>query len=211
MSSVREYRFMRAEEWSPNLLLGELMDAAENRVEPGFKPYLVTQDGDRITGDLLRGEVLTKFKRAISNREVGPVFRIRDTRDVQFAARAVQAFSDADTTNGNAKADTLWNWIQTEFGAWAPRYAGAYVCKLYSQHRFGNALDVFFDTLAHQDIVASRVIALREYLHPYHVISQRRIWDPVRGWHEYDGDFHGHLHVDFDPNFPTSWPCGVRA
>lgn len=208
---MREYRVKQREDWSRNLQLDELMDVADNRVEPGFGPYQVWQGGEWTTNKLIRVEALKKFRHQISNREIGDVFKIVDIREPQIVARAVQAFSDADTTSGNAKADRFWNWIRQEFEPWEPRYAGAYVCKVLSQHRFGNAVDVFFDTLAHQDLVAHRVVALAEFLHPMHVISKQRIWTKGVGWHDHTGDFHGHLHVDFDPNWVSSLACGVRG
>ena len=91
------------------------------------------------------------------------------------------------------------------------RYAGAYVCKPKSQHRFGNAIDAFFDSLDHQDRVCSRAVELADELELQHVISRQRIWTKGVGWHPYDGDFHWHGHFDFAPNFATSLPCGVRG
>ena len=207
----RKYKWRQPDgDWSKMVGLATLLDAAGKRVEPGFKPYVVTMDGDSITPVLDRSTALRKFRRGIAENEIGPVFRIRDSREVQFTARAVQAFVDADTTNGNEKADRLWNWVTSTFGDFHPRYAGAYVCKPDSQHRFGNAIDVFFDGLDHQDRVCNRAIELADELELQHVISQRWIWTRGVGKHAYDGAFHWHGHFDFHPNFNTNLPCGVR-
>ena len=114
----------------------------------------------------------------------------------------------------NDKADRLWNWINAEYKRFDPRFAGAYVCKsiatsgTLSQHSYGNALDVFFDSLSHQDEVAHAVVANRQLLSPFHIISKDRIWTKDVGWHDYVGEYHRHLHVDFDPQF--TGPCGVK-
>jgi hypothetical protein len=208
----REYVYRQPDgDWTKMVDLATLLSAAGKRVEPGFKPYVVTLDGDPITPALDRSTALRRFRRGIAENEIGPVFRIRDSRTVQFTARAVQAFVDADTTNGNEKADRLWNWVTSVYSEYHPRYAGAYVCKPKSQHRFGNAIDVFFDTLDHQDRVCSRAVELADELELQHVISRQRIWTKGVGWHPYVGDFHWHGHFDFAPNFATSHACGVRG
>ena len=208
----REYVYRQPDgDWTKMVDLPTLLGAAGKRVEPGFKPYVVTLDGDPITPVLDRSTALRKFRRGIAENEIGPVFRIRDSRDVQFTARAVQAFVDADTTNSNEKADRLWKVGHLCLLGVPPPVRGAHVCKPKGQHRFGNAIDVFFDTLDHQDRVCSRAIELADKLELQHVISRQRIWTRGVGWHAYDGDFHGYGHFDFAPNFATSLPCGVRG
>jgi hypothetical protein len=186
------------------------MLVATAKVAPGMGPYVLTQDGDPITGQLSRIEVLRRFRMAISNREIGSVFRIRKIigADVVFTARAVQRISDADSTNGNEHADVFYNWIKANFSQYDPRFAGAYVCKPSSQHAYGNADDFFFDSLAHQDTVAAAAVAHADELHIDHVISRDRIWNPEEGWHNYTGDYHSHIHADFLPQY--SGACGVR-
>lgn len=213
---MREYKQRRADgTWSTALSLAALVDTAMHRVEPGHPPYVLTQDGEQLNGELTRNDAVLLLKKAISHREVGPTFRIRDARDVQITARAALGVNDADTTSGNQACDILWNEIRATWSGFDPRYAGAYVCKYVagsstlSQHSYGNADDTFFDTLAHQDRVADWVVSESGLLHPYHVITQRRIWTKGSGWASYSGDFHGHLHVDFDPQF--SGGCGVRG
>lgn len=213
---MREYRFRKTDgDWSRDLGLDELMGVARNQVEPGHAPYVVNQDGVPITTNLPRDEALKKFRRAISNREIGPVFRIRDDRDVQFTARATQTLSDADTTNGNEHADVFFNFIRARFEDYDPRFAGSYVCKLVvgsntrSQHSYGNADDFFFDTLDHQDRVADEAVTMRTELNLAHLISRQRIWTPEDGWHSYGGDYHAHIHADFLPQFTGE--CGVKG
>lgn len=214
---MRAYRRKKGDKWSKDLSLKRLMVVAALNVAVGAGPFSITMGGDAAGDNLNRRRTLRRLRMMISNREIGPVFRIRDGRsNVVFIVRAVEAQPDysGDSTNGNAKADRYWNWVRENFSDYKPSYAGAYVCKqiagtgTLSQHSYGNAVDVFFDSLTHQDKVADAVVSNRSLLSPYHVISQRRIWTTGEGWRSYGGDFHSHLHVDFYPSY--SGDCGVR-
>lgn len=202
--------------WSDSRPLWRVMEAAGRRIRQGAGRFVITADGDPVAQDLTRQETLDRLRSVMRNRPVGNTYWTRSGKgDVVFTSRAVnRAPLDNDTTNGNAKADRLWNWINAEYQRFDPRFAGAYVCKTIgtsgtlSQHSYGNALDVFFDSLSHQDEVAHAVIANRRLLAPFHVISKDRIWTKDVGWHDYAGGYHLHLHVDFDPQF--TGPCGIR-
>ena len=209
----RLYRRKRKDgSWSPDLNLTVLMETIGQDVVQGHGPFQLTQDGEPIGPERTRLEVLEAFKKAIRHREIGPTFRIReDGGDVVVAARAVEFLNEEDTTNGNQHSDVLWNWVRDEFSVYQPRFAGSYVCKPDSQHRFGNADDVFFDSLVHQEKVVLASIEIHDQLSLAHVISQQRIWNPEVGWHPYDGEFHAHGHWDFLPNYDTNLPCGVRG
>jgi hypothetical protein len=202
-------------QWSKPVGLLRHMAVAAERVVTGEGPFVVTQDGDAISGELIRRKVLDRYKKAISSREIGPVFRIRGEKKVEFTGRAVVAVSSVDSTSGNSKCDVYWNWIRANFSEYSPRYAGAYVCKniagssQLSQHSYGNAVDVFFDTFAHQDRVARAVVENAGELRVYHVISGQSIWTRGVGWTGYRGVYHSHLHVDFDPQ--QSGSCGVKG
>lgn len=202
--------------WSDPRALWRVMEAAERHIRHGAGPFVIKADGDPVAQGLTRQEALDRLRSVMKNRPVGNTYRTRKRNgDVVFTSRAVnRAPLDEDTTNGNDKADRLWNWINAEYGHFDPRFAGAYVCKTIgtgstlSQHSYGNALDVFFDSLSHQDQVAHAVVVNRHLLAPFHVISKDRIWTKDVGWHDYGGGYHLHLHVDFDPQF--TGPCGVK-
>lgn len=203
-------------DWSKPIGLSKLMYRAGRALKPGAGPFTLTQDGDPLGPPGAKRTILDRFKQAISNRDIGPVFRIRrDSGDVVFTARAVQLMADTDSTNGNARSDSYWNWVRANFAEFSPRFAGSYVCKLISgsqtksQHSYGNAVDVFFDTLAQQEKVANAVVANAAQLHPFHVIDLNRTWTKGVGWHATPGNDHYHLHVDFDPQY--SGECGVRG
>jgi hypothetical protein len=215
---MRKYLYRKGDGWSGNLGLTKLMAVAGMKIVAGKGPFVITQDGDPIGVGLNRLDCLARLRSVVKNKPLGPVFRVRKANgDVVFACRAVKVdyVDDSDTTSGNERADIYWNVIRDTFRGFAPRFAGAYVCKTVvgtstlSQHSYGNADDVFFDTLAHQEQVADWVVAHQDLLHPFHVISARRIWTKGVGWRYYTGDFHSHLHVDFDPQY--SGPCGVRG
>lgn len=214
---MKKYLFKKGDGWSRSLSLAALMVVARLKLVRGRGPFTITQDGESIAEGLNRTEALVRLLSALKNKPLGPVFRVRrGDGEIVFTARKVKVdfVDDADTTSGNARADTYWNVISRVFRGFAPRFAGAYVCKYtagtstLSQHSYGNAVDIFFDTLAHQDEVADYVVRNADILNPYHVISRDRIWTKGVGWHAYDGEFHSHLHVDFDPQY--SGPCGVK-
>jgi len=215
---MRKYLYRKGDNWSGNLGLTKLMAVAGTKIVAGKGPFVITQDGEPIATALSRAVCLLKLKGFVKNRPLGPVFRVRKRNgDIVFACRAVKVdyVDDADTTSGNRNADVYWNIIRDTFRGFAPRFAGAYVCKYVagsstlSQHSYGNAVDIFFDTLDHQAVVADWVVAHPDIVHPFHVITGSHIWTKGEGWHAYTGEFHSHLHVDFDPQY--SGPCGVQG
>jgi len=213
---MRKYIWKRGDGYSQPIGLTKLVSIAAPPPVTGRGPFVLTQDGDPISPETTRVDVLQRFRRAISHREIGPVFRIRKGNgEVAFAARAVVAVSEVNSTNGNSNCDVYFNWVRENFRAYNPRYAGAYVCKhiagssTMSQHSYGNAVDIFFDSFGHQDRVARAVVENHDALDVYHVISGQSIWTKGVGWTGYRGDFHAHLHVDFEPQY--SGPCGVRG
>jgi hypothetical protein len=213
---VRRYVWLKAKGYAEPTGITQLMKVASDKVVAGKGPFQLTQDAEPLGEPAERAEVLKRFKTAITGREIGSVFRIRKgTGDVVFVARAIQAISQADSTNGNDRSDSYYNWVKAEYNKFSPRYAGSYVCRdiagssTLSQHSYGNAVDFFFDSMTHQTAVANAVIANAALLHPVHVISGSRIWTRGGGWSSYSGEYHSHLHVDFDPNYSGS--CGVRG
>lgn len=212
---MRQYRWRRQDDWSRNVDLERLMETAKTKVVTGTGPFSLIENGDQIGGNKTRSELLSRFQGAISNREPGSTFRVRNKDgNVVLTARAVEALSDADSTNGNAHADKFWNWVRLEYRAFEPRYAGAYVCKTVSgsstlsQHSYGNAVDVFFDTLAHQHDVYTAIKNGKCPVPMNLAICERHDWSPSAGETPYGGDFHGHLHAQFQPTFTGT--CGVR-
>lgn len=194
-----------------------LREKANARVVQGDGPFTLTQDGD-ILGQPseTRSTVLDHMFRRLKAGSTGPVYRVRGgADDVVFRCREVVAAIDLIDTSGNDKADVYWSTIADQFSEYEPRFAGAYVCKnvsgttTKSQHSYGNAVDIFFDTLAHQEEVARWAVAHADELHLQTVISGDRIWTRGEGWRDYGGDFHSHLHVDFAPS--QSGPCGVKG
>jgi hypothetical protein len=214
---MRKYVWKKADGFSNPLRIARLMEVAGNRVEQGTGPFDLTQDGDPIASNKSRAEVLDALKQALTHREIGSTFRVRNAKAVVvFVARAVTVAPDysGDSTNGNSHADAYYNWVRTVFKDYDPRYAGAYVCKqisgssTLSQHSYGNAVDFFFNTLDNQDKVFDAIKRGECPVPVAHAISRARIWEPGTGEHAYGGDYHSHLHVDFLPQF--SGGCGVR-
>ena len=210
--NTRQFIFYR-KDGSPSkpVSLATVMAAAKVRIVSGAGPYVLTQDGQNLTGGIDRASVLRRLERRLAVGKVGPQYRVRANHQSVFRCREVVPAIDIIDTNGNDKADVFWSEVVALFDSFDPRFAGAYVCKLSSQHRFGNGVDVFFNSLAQQDMVADWAVAEADRLHLQHVISRNRIWTRGVGWHAYTGDYHYHIHVDFEPNFSTGLPCGVRG
>ena len=215
--STRKYIYKKRDKFSDPIGLRRLRAVAATRIVLGKGPFAITQDGNLVAKGLTRYKAIKRVILLVRYRDIGSTFRVRKgDGKVVFTCRAVlvDTVPTTDSTSGNSKADFYWNWVQAKFKEYKPRYAGAYVCKYIagsgtrSQHSYGNAVDVFFDTIAHQEQVANAVVANANLLRPYHVISTGRIWTKGGGWKPYGGVYHSHLHVDFDPQ--QSGYCGVK-
>jgi len=213
--SDREYIFRTAKGWSQPTGLPRHMTAARTRVKTPAQPFTLTQDGDVLSRKVKRDTVLERYRAAVEHRELGATFRIRSATDVVFTGRATKPAPDEIDTNGNQHADEYWTWVVNEYPEYHPRFGGSYVCKRIvgssqlSQHSYGNAVDVFFDSIAHQEKVFMDVVNGKAPVPIAHAISMRRIWEPGSGIHAYTGETHYHLHADFLPQY--SGACGVRG
>jgi hypothetical protein len=213
--SDREYMFRTAKGWSKPVGLARHMTAARNRVVIPDEPFTLTQDGDPISKQVKRATVLERYRAAVENRELGATFRIRGHGEIVFTGRSCKAAPDEIDTNGNQHADEFWTWVVNEYPEFHPRFAGSYVCKRIagssqlSQHSYGNAVDIFFDSIAHQEKVFLDVTNGKAPVAVAHAISLRRIWEPGTGIHGYTGETHYHLHTDYVPQY--SGACGVRG
>jgi hypothetical protein len=90
----------------------------------------------------------------------------------------------------------------------------------WSEHSWGNAVDLIMErtTAAALSEVAASVVyqathrtrANRFRKLPVHeVIRQDRVWTRAEGWHEYTGEYHNHVHVDFNPYKEGKPPCAA--
>lgn len=193
-----------------------VMDAAKNRIDTGEK-YTLTIDGDAVGSEAVsRDRVLDHLRRRLrADKEAGHTYRVNPVDgDVVFKVRTVKAEEPhvpVQKVGGNDKAEAFWQALNDARGEDISHEAGSYVCKPSSQHRFGNALDVFFKSFALQEAAARWAVSQADRLHIEHVISGDRIWSRGVGWHAYTGEYHSHLHVDFTPNFDTSGACGIKG
>jgi hypothetical protein len=198
--------------------MARVMTVAAARVVQGSGPFRLRRNEDDAGPERSRAEVLRRLRKQLTTGSVGDFSRVYSATvpdEALLRAREVQPSLDVIDINGNDRADVYYSTILQEFPQYRPRYAGSYVCKdiagtsELSQHSYGNAVDFFFDSLAHQDAVAAWVVAHADELHVEHVISRNRIWSRGQGWHAYTGDYHSHLHVDLSPQY--FGPCGVRG
>jgi hypothetical protein len=216
----REYVFRTKDDrWSKPVGLPRHMSSARQRVLMKQQPFVLTQDGDPISAKLKREEVIDRYEKAIKDRELGATFRIRRTtkgQDVVFAGKSCKEKPDTIDINGNKNSDEFWTWVVNTYPTFKPRFAGSYVCKTIigsggqrSQHSFGNACDVFFGSIAQQEVVFRDITNRKCPVPIAHAISLGRIWEPGSGIHSYSGIRHYHLHTDYLPQYSGS--CGVRG
>ena len=106
--------------------------------------------------------------------------------------------------------------------------AGVFNCRkvvntnVWSQHAWGNAVDLMphvpppdhelevLQTIAYnaEKQGTKRTIANRGRKVPIEtIIYGQRAWVRGEGWHPYDGEYHNHVHVDFNPHKEGVPPC----
>jgi hypothetical protein len=214
---VNQYVFIRKNgQPSGTSGLARTMGAAGLRITPGGGRYQLIQNEGKMGVKRSAFDMLTHLRDRLRMSSVGDRFQVVDSEGNKvFKVHNVEPALQVIDINGNDRADLYYSTILATFPQFAPRYAGCYVCKdvagssTPSQHSYGNAVDFFFASLNDQDQVALWVVANADALNVEHAISRNRIWTRGEGWHTYTGDYHSHLHVDFNPQF--SGPCGVRG
>lgn len=99
---------------------------------------------------------------------------------------------------------------------------GTQVCKkiygtsVWSQHAYGNAIDLAFRLPPPVGFSMARQYQLADYLAEWGddleigtIIIGHKVWSPSLGWHTYQGQYHTHVHVDCVPP-GTGWPECAR-
>lgn len=213
--SDRQFIYLQQSDWSKDISLSSALAVAAKKLVSGKGPFTLTQDGDQVIKDGSRIKVLRRLRHLLSVGDVGPTYRVRNAKgEVVFVVREVKEAFRVINTNGNKNADLYWSWVVANFSEFHPRFAGGYVCKSISgsstpsQHSYGNAVDIFFDSIAHQNEVFKAVERGDAPVPIAHAISMKTIWENGSE-HYYSGDTHYHLHVDFNPQY--SGGCGVRG
>lgn len=219
MASTDQYVFIRRNgEPSKSQDINAVMRSARLQLASGTVDYRLRKNEMPAGPPRRRPELLTRMRERLEKASVGDRFRVYADPGQDgpvFRVHKVAAPFVVIDISGNHNADVYYTTVMNEFPEYAPRYAGSYVCKnvagssVPSQHSYGNAVDFFFDTLLHQDVVAAYMVAHATELHIHTVISRDLIWTRADGWHAYSGEYHSHLHCDFDPQY--SGPCGVRG
>lgn len=192
----------------------DVMQAARKQVKPGSK-YSLRRDDKVLFRERRRVRTLRALEKELRGLGVGKTLRVRGDKDVVFWVRGAEAAIHVIDTNGNKNSDLFWSWIKATYPQYGPSFGGGYVCKhiagtyQMSQHSYGNAVDVFFNTSAQQDEVYAAVKRGAAPVPIAHAISHNHIWEPGSGEHYYSGEYHYHLHCDFSPQY--SGGCGVRG
>lgn len=189
--------------------VNEILEVVRRRVVKGQGPFTITVDGVTIGHDRTRLEVLTAVERLLFTIDPGQTLRVRDEEVVIFACRAGQPGVEVINTSGNDKADLYWSLVKAEFPN--VTFLGALVCKPDSQHRYGNAVDVGFDSQKMGEEIFDFSIDNRLKFNLRNLIVQQKIWH-LGSVSPYSGVPHvTHNHADFDPTFAYSLPCGLRG
>lgn len=201
---------------SASVALDDVMVSSRRRIHSGDGPMWVTQNDHVVTDrDLDRARVLKRYHGILEHGSVGDVWKIENKDGALFKARQVVEAINIINTNGNDHSDEFWSWVVATYPQYHPRFAGSYVCKdiagssTPSQHSYGNAVDIFFDSMTHQVDVFKAVERGDAPVAVAHAISGSRIWEPGSGEQSYGGDYHSHLHTDYIPQYSGS--CGVRG
>lgn len=210
---AREYQNVKPDgSWSNHKSKDETMQAARAQLPSGLAPYVLTKNGKRLRRGV-RAWVLKGLDNALTQGDVGDVYRLWGSGDLKFTCREIAPAVKIIDTNGNAKADRCWSWGKAKFPDVS--FLGAYVCKhivgstTMSQHSYGNAVDFGRDSMDELYDLAYYLVAHAEELDLQHVIVDDRIWTRGSGWGYYGGDRHYHVHADFTPQY--SGACGVRG
>lgn len=215
MAEKREFvYFSKDGKPSKPVSLRTVMAVGAKRLVVGRGQWAIKKDDDELGRYRQRRETLRRFRAVVFNGSVGSVYRIvADERGPVFKCREIKHAVHVYNTNGNRKADVYWSNAKDDWGN--VQFLGAYVCKrivgsfIYSQHSYGNAVDIGASTMARLEDIARWAVAHSAEFDIQHVIVADRIWDRGGTWHHYTGEYHYHVHVDFDPNY--SGGCGVRG
>lgn len=193
-----------------------VMFHARKELVTGEGPFTGKLDGLTVFESKDRLRSLQRTGVVLGRMKVGETLRVRnDSGLIVFWVRAVEEDVPLIDINGNDHADQFWSWVVATYPEFHPRFAGSYVCKdvagtsTPSQHSYGNAVDVFFDTAEHQREVFRDIVAGKCPVPICHAISEDDIWDGDGNPTHYSGEFHHHLHGDFCPQY--SGGCGVRG
>jgi hypothetical protein len=104
------------------------------------------------------------------------------------------------------------------------KYGGVYSCRkisgtnYWSQHSWGNAVDLFPELVRHNDDIAKAAVTQAtkrtwanrgRKLELSNVIDHlnSRVWTPGTGWHPYNGSVGPHVHVQAAPIKTGQPPC----
>jgi len=196
--------------------LGVILGVAKSRLDVEDQPFHIKIDDEKMGTKRTRTGALTRFKNVVVNGDVGQTVRVyTDTpfEPILWVRESKPDFKVLDT-NGNQLADVAWSVAKANFQN--INYLGAYVCKTiigsggsYSQHSYGNALDIGAGSMTTLKTIAKFFVAHASEYDLQHVIVDDEIWTRGSGWSYYGGQRHYHVHLDFNPQY--SGGCGVRG
>lgn len=200
-------------EFSTMVGIPSVMVAAGVQIVRGHGPFGIKKNSNDVQPFKKRLDCLASLYRNLQNdSEVGDTFRVRaEGADVVFLVREAKPAVHVIDTNGNDKCDRMWTYVKAHHKVY---FLGAFVCKqtvpgVWSQHAFANAIDIGAHSMAELLLIAKDCVDAANAFDVEHVIVADRIWTRSVGWHPYSGEYHHHVHVDFDPQGHGIPACAI--
>jgi hypothetical protein len=149
-------------------------------------------------------DIVTRVHSNLKDAKIGSSFMVlADVDGYRLIARKIQVDPPVKNTEGNDRVDV---WHSAVFSKWNNcQDWGIYVCKDIvgtdepSQHSYANADDIYHAT-AMRSIFNYGVQNNGKY-NIAHIIYAKDIWSVGIGLHVYTGEYHGHVHTDFLPQY----------
>lgn len=211
----KRFQYLKRDKTNSRLVsLPIVMSVAALRVVLGLGPFTLEVNG--VAGpERDRTELLRRLRAQLKHGDIGDAYQVfKRGHQPVFRVREAKPPLVVINTNGNAKADYAWSLVKAAFPY--VTFLGSYVCKLIiggggarSQHSYGNAVDIGARTMEELRSIFYFAIAHAEELNLEHAIVGDQVWTRGEGIHHYGGEYHYHVHLDFNPQYDGQ--CGVRG
>lgn len=221
-----KFRASNKARWSKEYPDDQLKPALRARLLPHRGPFRISEVFGPPGPERTRSEAVQRVDTRMRKGQVGDVLQVTNPKGWFVRVRKTPSGIDRESppwANTYLKAcnDRI---VAVAEAAYAHDHGvdclGTKVCKRilgsssWSQHAYGNAIDLAFAVpppvgfdLKRQDALVNYLVAHADELAIYHAIHRNRAWTRGSGWGFYGGVYHTHVHIDCDPQ-GTGWPPG---